>query len=228
MIKLDDITLLSVVGANKYIEPTIRAMKYSINNIDFKSVKLLTCSIVDNTNDIEQIKIPALSHEEYTEFMIYELPQFIDTEFCITIQHDGFIINPTLWSEDFLKYDYIGAPWIGWHINNVGNGGFSLRSKKFLSSAKTLKYNSKIQFQAHIPAGELITPEDWFVCNYSYYNMLKMGVKFPNIFQAYKFAVEHPSNIKQYNRNILSTYNSFGFHGDFNIAAMELVGENYE
>ena len=42
---------------------------------------------------------------------------------------------------DFLKWDYIGAPWplsyeafvdpFGRHIR-VGNGGFSLRSRKFL------------------------------------------------------------------------------------------------
>jgi hypothetical protein len=51
------------------------------------------------------------------------------------------IVRPELWSNDFLEYDYIGAPWMysdtsyitdeGEHVP-VGNGGFCLRSKKFL------------------------------------------------------------------------------------------------
>jgi hypothetical protein len=107
--------------------------------------------------------------------------------------------------------------------NQIGNGGFSLRSQKFLHSAKTLSYNSKLQFQKHIPAGELVTPEDWFACCYSYDEMIKNGVKFPSINLAYKFSVEHPSVFKNYDRYNILTYNSFGFHGSFNLAAMQLL-----
>jgi hypothetical protein len=34
-----------------------------------------------------------------------------DTEFAILVHEDGFIVNPECWSDEFLKYDYIGAPW---------------------------------------------------------------------------------------------------------------------
>jgi hypothetical protein len=37
-----------------------------------------------------------------------------------------------MWRDEYLEYDYIGAPW--WYKDgmNVGNGGFCLRSTRFL------------------------------------------------------------------------------------------------
>lgn len=228
--KLDDVTLISVCGHSSFLNGTIKSLKYCMKNIEFKSVKLLSNKLI-SLNDIEVIEIPTLNSELYSTFCIYDLPQYITTNFCLTVQHDGFIINPNLWEDKFLKFDYIGAPWLYIssttvpfeHDNYVGNGGFSIRSQKFLQSAKTLKYNSKIKFQPHIPAGQLTTPEDWFICSYSYRKMLDMNVKFADIDTAYRFSVEHASNIKPYDVNDLNTYKSFGFHGVFNTAAMNLV-----
>jgi hypothetical protein len=220
--QLDNITLISVCGNSSRIAETIDAAHFCCKDIQFKSVKILSnCSI--DEDGIEVIGIPTLNKEEYSHFLIYDFPQYIDTEYCLTFQWDGFVINPSRWKDEFLQFDYIGAPWLSDPTNNVGNGGFSLRSQKFMQSAKTLSYNSRIQFQPHIPAGQLVTPEDWFVCSYEYEKMIDLGVKFADINTAYKFSVEHPSNMKYYNRNDLSTYNSFGFHGDFNIAAMKLL-----
>ena len=223
-IKLDNITLVSVCGNQKFLIDIIRAAKHCMKYIDFKSVKILS-NVAVSVNDIEIVKIQPLDQLQYTLFSLYELPKYIDTDFCLTFQGDGFVIKPNMWDNDFLKYDYIGAPWLSENKNPIGNGGFSLRSQKFLHSAKTLEYNSKIQFQKDIPAGKLITPEDWFACSYSYDKMINMNVKFPNIELAYKFSVEHPSNIKNYDRYNINTYNSFGFHGSFNIAAMKLLEE---
>lgn len=75
----------------------------------------------------------------YSKYMIYDLYKHFDTDFILTTQHDGFIINESSWTDEFLNYDYIGAPWpikqdayispFNEHIR-VGNGGFSLRSSK--------------------------------------------------------------------------------------------------
>ena len=219
---LTDITLISVCGNEKFLIGIIKAAQYCVKHTDFKSVKILS-NIIVNAPNIEIIKIPPLNQEQYTNFCLYELDKYIDTEFCLTFQGDGFIINPQLWDNNFLNYDYIGAPWVDQTINRVGNGGFSLRSQKFMHSAKTLEYNSKIQFQPHVPAGKLVTPEDWFVCCYHYSTMTKLGVKFADFDTAYKFSVEHPSPYKKYDRHNLVTYNSFGFHGSFNVAAMNLL-----
>jgi hypothetical protein len=219
---LKNITLVSVCGNNKFLNGIIKAAQYCIKDIEFGSTKILSDTII-NCDNIDMIKISPLNQEEYALFCLYDLPNYIDTEYCLTFQGDGFVINPHLWREEFLQYDYIGAPWMGEKNNNIGNGGFSLRSQKFLQSAKTLNYNSKIQFQPHIPAGKLITPEDWFACNYSYHTMIEMGINFPNIDLAYKFSVEHPSIHRFYDRQNIKTYNSFGFHGAFNVAAMKLL-----
>ena len=222
MIRLDNITLMSIIGSESYLDNTIKAIRYSCKNIEFEKVKLLSNKYI-KLDDIEVIEIEPLDKEKYAEFCIYDLPNYIDTDFCLTVQYDGFVINHNLWKEEFLSFDYIGAPWLSEPRNNVGNGGFSLRSKKFLQAARTLEYNSKLKFQPYIPAGELITPEDWFVCNYSYQKMLDMNVKFADIKTAYSFSVEHPSNIKNYDRANINTYNSFGFHGNFNTGAMKLL-----
>ena len=77
------------------------------------------------------------SKEEYSHFMIKELYKYFDTDFVLVIQADGYVLNGKSWLPEFLHYDYIGAPWTYPDGKNVGNGGFSIRSKK-LQSALTL------------------------------------------------------------------------------------------
>lgn len=226
-LNLEQITLVSVCGNAQFLMSIIKAAKHCMNYVNFNSVKILS-NVDVNISDIDVIKIPPLDKEKYSRFCLYELPEYIQTDFCLTFQGDGFIINTDMWSDEFLQYDYIGAPWVFDTINRVGNGGFSLRSQKFLHSAKTLEYNSKIQFQEGIEAGILITPEDWFACSHSYKNMIDMGVKFADIDTAYRFSVEHPSPNKAYDRKDIHSYNSFGFHGSFNTAAMNLLDRKDE
>ncbi len=56
----------------------------------------------------------------------------VHTSHSLGIQWDSWIVDPSMWRDEYLRYDYIGAPW--WYQNglNVGNGGFSLRSTKLL------------------------------------------------------------------------------------------------
>lgn len=66
--------------------------------------------------------------EGWSQFLWNEAAQHLRTSHMLSIQWDSWIVNPTAWTNDFLRYDYIGAPW--WYTDglNVGNGGFSLRS----------------------------------------------------------------------------------------------------
>jgi Protein of unknown function (DUF5672) len=60
----------------------------------------------------------------------------LECEKCIIVQDDGFLMNGK-YLEDFMRFDYVGAPWadakdneyIKKHINPglTGNGGFSIR-----------------------------------------------------------------------------------------------------
>jgi len=62
----------------------------------------------------------------------------------LSIEPDGFPVHPECWEHDFLKWDYIGAPWpLKWSGRNgirVGNGGCCLRSAAFIRVLNTLEY----------------------------------------------------------------------------------------
>jgi len=91
------------------------------------------------------------------------------SDYVMIIQNDGFPIRPGL--EAFLgTYDYLGAPWLFGkddrmtrfllrYRSDVGNGGFSLRSKR-LCEMSAWYYRRKYKL---IPHCYLMT-EDYFIC----------------------------------------------------------------
>ena len=72
--------------------------------------------------------------EDYSRFMLKGLQAYVKTSHVLTIQWDGYVIYPQAWQEQFLQYDYMGAPWPRKSGLWVGNGGFSLRSAKLLAA----------------------------------------------------------------------------------------------
>ena len=104
-------------------------------DINFGEAKLLCHFDIDDPV-IE--KIPKISSiEEYSIFMVRDLANYFSKDFVLVAQWDGFVWHPELWDDEFLKYDYIGAPWYPDQLKpgvpkhfTVGNGGFSLRSKR--------------------------------------------------------------------------------------------------
>jgi len=221
--QLKNTTLFAVVGSEEYLLDTIKAVEHCMKYVKFDKVKVASCVLFES-NEITCVPIKKISKIEYCYLFLYHLKNIIDTDFCLTVQSDGFVIDGNHWDDKFFEYDYIGAPWLQFKEKNcVGNGGFSLRSKKFIQECSKLEYNSKIDFKQNIPKDQLITPEDWFSCVYSYDRMTSMGIKFADINTAYSFSVEHPSFFKQYDRNNIATYKSFGFHGNFNTAGMRLL-----
>lgn len=151
MENLDNVTLIAVAGT-KGIE-TLKAIKYSCKTLKFGAVKLIT---PENIQDdlVEIIPCEPLNYEQYNHYIVYRLHEHIETEFALIVQNDGYVVNPEMWNPEFLNYDYIGAPWPlpkddfsfrdqDGNIQRVGNGGFSLRSKKILSLAKELNLEWK-------------------------------------------------------------------------------------
>ncbi len=101
---------------------------------------------------IKKISInPINSLKDYSEFIIYSLHKHIKTSHVLIVQWDGYICDVNKWNSNLLNYDYIGAPFIPRFKNFnysrdkegrfyvIGNGGFSLRSKRLLESAS--KFN---------------------------------------------------------------------------------------
>lgn len=135
-----------------------------------------------------------------SKMMLEFMPTLVDTDYSIVCQWDGYAINPRKWTDEFLDYDYIGAPW-PWVWNDqhpewrVGCGGFSLRSHKFLQACLTL------------PVKET-SAEDTHCCCYYHDHFTAAGCKFAPMDLAIRFALEH-ANPEFPNHTI---NDSFGFH----------------
>jgi hypothetical protein len=81
----------------------------------------------------ETVRIPRLASVlDYSRFMIKDLAAHIETPFALVIQYDGYVLDGACWSAEFQEYDYVGARWPGQAPYDVGNGGFSLRSRRLL------------------------------------------------------------------------------------------------
>jgi hypothetical protein len=166
MINLENITLVAMTSVR--IPQTLKALEYSIQNINFGKVKLLTDLDIITENDKIIIEKCEKSNniDEWNYNIIYNLPKYIETDYCILIHDNGFIVNPDMWNDEFLKYDYIGAPWplptdnfsyrdINGNIIRQGNS-VSLRSKKLL--------DIPIKFNLEWKAFHGYTNEDGFIC----------------------------------------------------------------
>lgn len=81
------------------------------------------------------VQLPKFGYVGYSTFSTKCLHYYVNNEFALVTQHDGFIIHPENWREEFLQYDYIGAPWPeDFGGERVGNSGFSLRSRAFMQA----------------------------------------------------------------------------------------------
>lgn len=206
MIDLKKVTIVGVAGTKA--EETMKAIKYSMKEIEFGSAKLITPDEV-YSEGVETIKCESLNYEQYNHFIVYRLHEYIDTEYALIVQNDGYVVNPYSWEDDFLNYDYIGAVWPlptdnfsfrdpQGNIQRVGNGGFSLRSKKILQVASNLNLEWKPYYGFY--------HEDGFfsVHNRAIYEL--KGCIFAPIDVAVKFSQE--MNVPENEGTI-----PFGFHG---------------
>jgi len=213
-------------------EESIKALDYSTRSLSFNNSYLFTDKKIQSSNhkviNIEKFK----DLDDYSNFML-TLNEYITSDHVLIVQDDGYIINSDLWSDEFLKYDYIGAPWPTTHSwrkrwsakkyqnatinskkNRVGNGGFSLRSKKFL------KYASKFESCNGIA-------EDVFLCLVNYDKAIEKNIKFAPFEIALKFSYEVPLGgrkmTKETKGQLLDKNKHFGWHGKRFLNSDELI-----
>jgi len=211
MIQMKNITLLEVNCVDP--ELGVKSLLYSSKDIEFGSIKIFSHYKPDNLVDkIEFIQIPKLTHDGFSQFCIEELTKYVNTDYALSINDDGFIINPHLWRDKFLEYDYIGAPWAPgspWcSRNRVGNGGFVLKSKKFMDLSANIIYSG-----GH---------DDVIVTNTYYDYFTSNGCKYAPIELAMKFALESEIPECEYDLN-----NCFGFHGKGQAAIFGGKGQQF-
>lgn len=188
-LQLPDVTLIALATSN--IEGNMRAFDICCHYCDFGASKFLTSEIIGCS----------LSYQEYNTFMIKSIAKYVDTLHILFIHPDGFILNPLAWTDDFMTYDYIGAPW--WCFPEevrVGNGGFTLRSKRLCD---ILANDPKIQPIYDNDVTEY-RPEDVFICRKSKrYLESKKGIRFAPSELAMQFSTEGGK-----------WTDSFGYHGN--------------
>lgn len=161
-----------------------------------------------NYQDVIHSPAPNLSYHHQQKHQACDLLQYLnptDTH-ILHCECDGFPINPSLWNTEWLKYDYIGAPWghrgcatapiLG--TNRVGNGGFSLRSRKLLERVYSIRH-----------AYPLGTYSDVWLCQSAYVRAICSRLLWAPISDAIKFSFEAP--IPEFPN--WSVEQSFGFHG---------------
>lgn len=124
---------VTFIGIADDVEGLIHAAKISITDIHFGAVKILSCTKPKEVpQGIEWIEIDRLgSKEAYSHFVFDKMVDYVDTEFIMIFQGDGFPIYWRAWTNEFLKYDMIGATW-SWYKDSFrcGNGGSSFRTKR--------------------------------------------------------------------------------------------------
>lgn len=192
MRKIENVTLVCIDCFS--VGEAVSAIQKSIQQIEFERVLFLT-DIQLNVNGIEVVQIPTIkSKREYSEFCIKQLYKYIDTQYFMLIQADGYIIDGEMWDDRYLDYDYIGASWIFDNERQVGNGGASLRSKAL---HVILAADDMI---------DVLHPEDHAICIvYKFYLEEKYGIRFAPVELADKFSFE----CKEPNQP------TFAFHGKF-------------
>lgn len=217
MIKINNCTLICIDTKNK-IE-ALMALDKSIKDISFKKYYFFTDNIynikISRFKNLSRVNLEIFniseikSKSEYSKFCLVDLNKYITTDFCLTIQHDGYIVNPECWTDEFLNFDYIGAPWpINWgYKNRIGNGGFCLKSKKFLKECDEIFSNFDFKLDTVRDKYDISINEDFLACNTYYDEMLHRGIKFADVQTASLFSIEHP--IPEMKNK------TFGFHDYF-------------
>lgn len=195
MIKLPTVSVVAVT--TKDYGKTIEALKKTLQQIEPLEVLYYSdVPYIDPDGKIKHVMIDRFkSVEDYNHFIFKHMVHYtsVHASHVLVVQHDGYVINGSAWKNEFLQYDYIGAPWTYTDGRNVGNGGFSLRSVRL----HAVLLHDEFEFTS---------PEDEKICRYYRQTLEKVyDINFAPDDIAHQFSFEmHPPRCK-----------TFGFHNYF-------------
>ena len=197
-----DITYVVIDTLNHTL--SAQALERSHERFPLKNA-LIFSDKVDHWNGRKIIEIPKIkSTKDYNSVVFFDLPKQLKTDFALFIQYDGFVLSGELFSEQYLNWDYIGAPWPHYSDFTVGNGGFSLRSKKLVDS-----------IQKYLLPEDLHSAEDVVICRYLRARLEENdGLQFApeKIAEMFSYEMRKPD------------FDTFGFHGLSHLPEV-MVGE---
>jgi hypothetical protein len=180
----------------------LQAMRRCTDAFEFGDVVLFTAAArlagapAPAVPGLRVVDVRVGSVTAYSEFMLRGLEPHVRTDHALVVQWDGFVTNPAAWDDAFLDHDYVGAPWPDLPAERaVGNGGFSLRSRRLLQALRD-------------PALLVSHPEDVCICHQNRALLEERhGIRFAPVELASRFAFER----------IPPAGPTLGFHGLFNL-----------
>lgn len=178
MLSLPNVTLICLT--NKDFEGHKKALDKSCEGITWGAVKMIWDEKIRNIDD-------------WNHKVIYELHNYVQTDYAMLVHADGYVSFPASWRDEFLEYDYVGAPWPlpqdsfsyrtpQGKLVRVGNS-VSLRSKRIL------ELPSKLGLEWRSYYGN--TNEDGFLCVHNRERLGQEGIKFAPLEVAIHFSKEH-------------------------------------
>lgn len=232
MLKLHNVTLVCVEDTDQEQLHLLQEIIQGVTQwIDFYDIKVFSShdhSIV--TNKIKPIE----NLGDYSVFILNDLVKYIESDYLMIIQTDGYPLASEGWRNSFLNYDYIGAPWTrvvsqtGIHSVivsgdksalhapagcSVGNGGFSLRSRKLMEEVAKANYRYTPLDWVKAEIKDWKFAEDEYICKYMNAELRSKGYTFAPVEEAQNFSAENDIWVGQ-----------FGFHGKETLALNQKLG----
>ena len=197
-LRLPDVTLVMIDATC----PELAALSLEDSLDQIEPADVLVCSPVNICD--RWIKTPKWSSRlEASAFIWHELPYLIETDFMLLTSWDAWVIDASMWSNEFLSYDYVGAPW--WYNDGLNVGHGLLRSRRLMRFLAANRWE--------FPIGH---PEDDLLSRHYRPKLEKRGFRWPSeqIASRFMFECTRPS----------LTSRHFMFHDSFNFPLV-LEGE---
>lgn len=191
-LQLPDVTLVCVdTGAP---QASLAALLHCMRQVEFGDVLLFSdpMRVADAPREVRLRGLQIRDVQSRTEFMLDDLAAHVFTSHALVIQHDAFVHDASQWHEDFLLYDYIGAPMRGVPADRaVGHGEFSLRSRRLLVALRMAAISDE-------------APDDHLICQQHREHLERVhDIRFAPLELAQRFA----------QASLPSPSPSFGFQG---------------
>lgn len=162
----NQLTIVSVHGHTDG-SATLPSIVRSMRELPGSKGLLISPSKPDSLPDsIEWKSCFPFDYRGYSTFIMHCLHEYIMTDFCLIVQDDGWVLDGSNWREDYYTYDYIGGITHAGLVGNtlhlgfewtkfeyptlVLNGGFSLRSKRFLEAPSKLGIVQNYSEEIHL------------------------------------------------------------------------------
>lgn len=194
---LPSLTLAGAVfnDSPELLERTCRVLRYCHTLFDCGSTLLFTATSphewFTKLFNSRVIQIPHLDRDAFQTWVVKSVEPYVQSDFLMWVGEDGFPLRPERWSDDFLLYDFLGAPWAD---GVVGNDGFCIQSRRYL-------YTLAHEMPWH-PGGR---NSDWWALHDN--DPAKYGLSIAPVDVARRFSLETLLNPDYPDAS------AFGFHG---------------